>query len=160
MVHRRLKMPSSVCLLMCTLGWRPRESSDSSVGKNKQTRSVSKRWANRSILGLRLNSKCVCLTGREWCKVLWRDLEHGHLCFHYLTYTDMKMFFLLFVSISLFLGFFLLFFSFKDILLRARFLTTPVGLYSKCTRKLVLGCCFPVTACLEALVSVMLCGVT
>lgn len=157
----------------------PCKSSDSLDGK-KKTRSVSKRWANRSIFGLRLNSKSACLTGREWCKVLWRDLEHGHLWFHCLTHTDIK--YLAFVSIYFHFSFFLfsflsLFFlsfsiylssylsfsfsHFKDIVSQHQIsvLTAPVGITLFKTHQEAV-CCFPVTACLEASVSVMRCGVS
>lgn len=58
---------SPVYLLTCTFGSKvsPGPVNLQILQKERKPKSVSKRWANRSILGLRLNSKSTCLTGRE-----------------------------------------------------------------------------------------------
>lgn len=124
LLNRRFQMTSCVYLFACTFGSKVSSGRVNLqiLKKEGKPRSVSKRWANRSILGLRLNSKSACLTGREWCKVLWLDLEHGHLWFYYLTYSTVcrseNVFFFFFVFFHLFpfllllILFFLLFISF------------------------------------------------
>lgn len=60
-------MTSLVYLFICTFGSKvPSDPANLQIlQKGRKPRSVSKRWANSSILGLRLNSESTCLTGRE-----------------------------------------------------------------------------------------------